>query len=474
MSVLCIFSRACIVAQFFYFSKAHQMTDHSNSRRGFLKKTTGASAVLVAGGILPQFSARSYASIMGANEKIKISVMGVNSRGTALAKNFASQDNCEVIHICDVDSRAIANCLLAVEERQTIKAKGYPDFRKSLESDEVDILVIAAPDHWHAPASLLAMQAGKHVYVEKPCSHNPKEGEMLVEAAERYGKVVQMGNQRRSWPNVMEGIEGIKNGVIGRVYFGKGWYSNNRPSIGIGKETAVPDWLDWDLWQGPAPRRNFKDNLIHYNWHWHWHWGTGEALNNGTHMIDLLRWGMAVDYPFKVSSNGGRYRYQDDWETPDTQVINLDFKQGLSMSWEGRSCNGKNIEGSAVGVMFYGENGSMLIPGGDSYTIFDLDGKVVKEARANREVDSRNLTNPAEQLDALHITNMFDAISNGTKLHADIDSGHKSTLLVQLGNIAQRVGRSLDIDPDNGHIVQDVEAEKFWSRSYEKGWEMTL
>ena len=297
---------------------------------------------------------------------------------------------------------------------------------------------------------------------------------MLIEAAERYGKVIQMGNQRRSWPNVMEGIEGIKSGIIGRVYFGKGWYSNNRPSIGIGKETAVPDWLDWDLWQGPAPRRNFKDNLIHYNWHWHWHWGTGEALNNGTHMIDLLRWGMEVDYPFKVSSNGGRYRYQDDWETPDTQVINLDFKKGLSMSWEGRSCNGKNIEGSSVGVMFYGENGSMLIPGGNSYTVFDLEGKVVKEAKANTAVDARDTTNPAEQLDALHIRNMFDAISNGTKLHADIDSGHKSTLLVQLGNIAQRVGRSLDINPDNGHILEDADAEKLWGRSYEKGWEMTL
>ena len=450
------------------------MTNHSNSRRGFLKTTAAGSAAFFAGGILPHFSARSYAEILGANEKIKTAVMGVNGRGTALAKNFASQDNCEVIHICDVDSRAIVNCLSELKERQTIKAAGYADFRKSLESPDVDVLVVAAPDHWHAPASLLAMQAGKHVYVEKPCSHNPKEGELLVEAANHYGKVIQMGNQRRSWPNVIEGVEGIKSGIIGRVYFGKGWYSNNRPSIGIGKETAVPDWLDWDLWQGPAPRKNYKDNLIHYNWHWHWHWGTGEALNNGTHMIDLLRWGMEVDYPFKVSSNGGRYRYNDDWETPDTQVINLDFKKGVSMSWEGRSCNGKNVEGSSVGVMFYGESGSMLIPGGNSYTVFDLEGKVVKEAKTTRKVDSRNTTNPAEQLDALHIRNMFDAILNGTKLNADIVSGHKSTLLVQLGNISQRAGRSLDIDPENGHILKDEEADKFWSRSYEEGWEMKL
>lgn len=450
------------------------MARYKNSRRDFIKKTAVGTTLMSIGGVLPAFSAQSYARIIGANEKIRASVMGVNSRGNALAKNFASQDNCDVIHICDVDSRAIAKCLSALEERQALKAKGYRDFRKSLESTDVDMLVIAAPDHWHAPAALLAMQAGKHVYIEKPCSHNPKEGEMLVQAAARFGKVVQMGNQRRSWPNVMAGIEAVKGGAIGNVYFGKGWYSNNRPSIGIGKKTAVPEWLDWELWQGPAPRRDFKDNIVHYNWHWMWHWGTGEALNNGTHMIDLLRWGMEVDYPIRVGSNGGRYRYQDDWETPDTQLINLDFAEGMTMTWEGRSCNGKNIEGSSVGVLFYGEKGSLLIPGGDSYTQFDLKGKVVKEVKASGKIDPRNLSNPAEQLDALHIQNMFDAISKGTQLNADIDSGHKSTLLVQLGNIAQRLGRSLDIDPATGHILRDKKAMKLWGRRYEKGWEMRL
>jgi len=428
----------------------------------------------MAGSILPHFTAQGYSRILGANERVLASVMGVNSRGNALAKNFASQDNCDVIHICDVDKRATAKCIDGLKERQSILAKGFGDFRKSMEDKDVDVLVIAAPDHWHAPASLLAMQAGKHVYVEKPCSHNPHEGELLVQAAKKYGKIVQMGNQRRSWPNVMEGIKAIKEGAIGRVYFGKGWYSNNRPSIGIGKETEVPNWLNWELWQGPAPRRNFKDNLIHYNWHWHWHWGTGEALNNGTHMIDLLRWGLEVDYPIKVSSNGGRYRYQDDWETPDTQIINLDFENGMTMSWEGRSCNGKDIEGSSVGVLFYGENGSILIPGGDRYTIFDLQGEVVKEVSNNMQIDARNKTNPAEKLDALHIQNMFGAIKDGTPLHADINSGHKSTLLVQLGNIAQRVGRSLAIDSKTGHIQQDQEAQKLWGRSYEPGWEMKL
>jgi len=444
------------------------------SRREFIKKTIGSTAVISVGGILPTFSAKSYGNILDANNKIVVSMMGVNSRGASLAKNFARQENCEVAHICDVDSNAITKCTEAIKDRQTRTPKGFADFRKSLESKDIDALVIAAPDHWHAPASLLAMQAGKHVYVEKPCSHNPNEGEMLVKATARYGKTVQMGNQRRSWPNVVEGINALKNGAIGKVYFGKGWYSNNRQSIGVGKKVAIPEWLDWELWQGPAPRKEYQDNVVHYNWHWFWHWGTGEALNNGTHMIDLLRWGMDVDFPVRVSSNGGRYRYQDDWETPDTQVINLDFDDGVSMSWEGRSCNGKNIEGSAVGVMFYGENGSILIPGGNSYTIFDLKSNVVKHVKDDQKIDPRDLANPAEHLDALHIRNMFDGIIKGKKLNADIDSGHKSTLLVQLGNIAQRAGRSLDIDSNTGRILKDKKAERYWSRTYEKGWEMKL
>jgi predicted dehydrogenase len=445
-----------------------------NSRRDFVKKATIGSSILSVGGILPGFTAGSYARVMGANERIVVSMMGVNSRGKALARNFAIQKNCEVAHICDVDSRAIAGCMEALKERQKVVPKGYEDFRKSLESKDIDALVIAAPDHWHAPASLLALQAGKHVYVEKPCSHNPREGEILVEAAKKFNKVIQMGNQRRSWPNVIGAIDELKKGTIGNVYFGKGWYTNNRGPIGVGKKIDVPQWLNWDLWQGPAPRKELKDNLLHYNWHWFWHWGTGEALNNGTHMIDLLRWGMDVDFPIRVSSSGGRFRYKDDWETPDTQVINLDFDKGVSMSWEGRSCNGKPIEGSTVGVMFYGEQGSLLIPSGNGYTIFDLQGKIVKTVKDEQKIDPRDLSNPSELNDALHIQNMFDGIKNGSKLNSGLDSGYKSTLLVQLGNISQRVGRTLHTDPTNGHIVGDEEAVKYWSRTYEKGWEMKL
>jgi predicted dehydrogenase len=317
----------------------------------------------------------------------------------------------------------------------------------------------------------MACSAGKHVYLEKPCSHNPHEGEMLVEAAARYKRVLQMGNQRRSWPNVAAGIKELHEGVIGRPYFAKTWYTNNRASIGIGKEIPVPEWLNYDLWQGPAPRKPFKDNLIHYNWHWFWHWGTGEALNNGTHMVDLARWGLGVDFPTKVNSTGGRYRYQDDWETPDTQVINLEFDNQSMITWEGRSCNGKYDEGESVGVIFYGENGSMQIQSGNDYKIFDLKNNLVKEVKNDFVIDPRNLQNPSQQLDALHIRNFFDGIRLGTPVISDIDGGHKSTLLVQLGNIAQRTGHTLNINPKNGHILNDPEAMKLWSREYEPGWE---
>jgi len=448
------------------------MTNRINGRREFIKKAAMGTAAISIGAVLPGFSAESYRRIIGANEKIRTSIMGVNSRGLALAQNFAFQKECDLLHVCDVDSRAMDRCISTVQEVQGFKPTGYPDFRKSLENKDIDLMVIATPDHWHAPAALLAMQSGKHVYLEKPASHNPHEGEMLIKAATRYKKSVQMGNQRRSWPNVIQAINELKGGIIGRPYFGKGWYTNNRGPIGIGKEVAVPEWLNWDLWQGPAPRIAYKDNIVHYNWHWRWHWGLGEALNNGTHMIDLLRWGLDVDFPVKVSSNGGRYRYKDDWETPDTQIINLDFKEGVSMTWEGRSCNGKNIEGSSVGVVFYGENGSLVISGGNDYKVYDLNNNVTKEVTDSLKVDSRDAANPASQLDALHIQNLFRNIKNSENLKADIDSGHKSTLLVQLGTIAQRVGHSLEINPENGHIIGNKKAQKLWSREYEKGWEI--
>jgi predicted dehydrogenase len=443
----------------------------SRSRRNFIKKSSAASAAIVLGGVLPGFSASQYRRIIGSNEKITAAVMGVNSRGFSVGSNFASQKECEMMYVCDVDVRAMDKCVAAIEKVQDKKPKAEGDFRKALEDPQLDLLIVTAPDHWHAPAALLAVSAGKHVYLEKPCSHNPNEGEMLVKAAAKHNKLLQMGNQRRSWPNVIAAIGELRAGAIGRPYYAKTWYTNNRESIGVGKTAEVPSWLNYDLWQGPAPRRAYKDNVIHYNWHWFWHWGTGEALNNGTHMVDLARWGLGVEYPTRVTSAGGRYRYQDDWETPDTQVIDLEFANNTLISWEGRSCNGKNTEGSSVGVIFYGETGSLLIESGNAYKIFDLRSKLVKEVKNDIVANALDRTGPGMELDALHIRNFFDAIKRGTKLNSDILSGHQSTLLVQLGNISQRTGRALKVDPNNGRILNDKEAMKLWSREYEKGWE---
>ena len=439
-----------------------------------MKKTIGSTAAISVGGVLPGFSAKGYAGILGANERISVAVMGVNSRGTALAKNFARQENCIVKYICDVDSRAASKCIDAVEQVQNERPKASPDFRKALDDKNLDAMVIATPDHWHAPAAILACKAGKHVYLEKPASHNPHEGELLVSVSEKYDRLIQLGTQRRSFPNVISAIQKIHEGIIGRVYFGKGWYANNRPSIGHGKEASAPDLLNYDLWQGPAPRRPYKDNLIHYNWHWFWNWGTGEALNNGTHMIDMLRWGLDVTYPTRVTSSGGRYRYKDDWETPDTQLISLEFPNNTLVEWEGRSCNNRPIEGSGAAVIFYGETGSMTIDG-NAYKVYNLDNEVVEEVKHETAIDTNNLVSPYDNLDAFHIQNLFDGIRKGEKLNADILNGHQSTLLCQLGNIALRSGNTLQIDPENGHILNnDKKTMSLWGREYEPGWEPTL
>jgi predicted dehydrogenase len=441
-----------------------------SNRRDFIHKTLTGSAALSLGGVLPGFSAKSYAGIQGANDRIKVAVMGVNSRGKVLASQFAKQFNCEVLYISDVDSRAAETCIENVAGMQSNRPKAAPDFRKTLEDKDLDALVIAAPDHWHAPAALLACAAGKHVFLEKPVSHNPHEGELLVAAASKYKSVIQVGNQRRSWSMVIEAIRDMKEGMIGRPYFAKTWYANNRPSIGYGKVTAVPSWLNYELWQGPAPRKPYKDNLIHYNWHWFWDWGTGESGNNGTHMIDLARWGLGVDYPIRVTSAGGRYRYKDDWQTPDTQIITMEFGNNTSIVWEGLSCSSHPTEGTSVGVVFIGEEGSIQILG-NAYVLYDNKNKVVKEVTSENLIDPLDFMNPSENLDELHIRNFLDAIHKKAALAADLQGGYKSTLLWQLGNIALRTGNTLHIDPANGHIMNDKDALKYWSREYQPGWE---
>jgi predicted dehydrogenase len=406
---------------------------------------------------------------IGPNEKLRVAIIGTNSRGMAHVHCLAGEPGVEVAYICDVDDRAIAKGIKGVVQRQKTEPKGLKDFRKALEDKSLDAVSIAVPDHWHAPMAILALAAGKHVYLEKPCSHNPREGELLIEAVAKSGKVFQMGNQRRSFPNMQEAIGMIHDGLIGKAYFAKAWYENKRASIGHGKEAAVPAWLDYELWQGPAPRRPFRNNLIHYNWHWFWHWGTGEALNNGTHEVDVCRWALGVDLPARVTSNGGRYQFDDDWETPDTQVISWDFAEGKTMTWEGRSCNDFPTEKLGRGAMIYGTKGAALLDS-NSYTFYDHTNKVFKEKKAKEGGDATDPVSSTASLDKLHFLNFLDCIRSGKQPNSPVEEGHKSVTLLHLGNIAWRVGRELHCDPANGHIQNDEAAMQLWAREYEKGW----
>ena len=440
-------------------------------RRDFIRDVSLAGSSLL---LTPGLSGANSFFRGSPASKVVLAVMGTNSRGTFLSKTFARMPDVEIGYICDPDAQVLERTIADIAKITGKKPIGVPDIRKLLEKKDFDGLAIAAPDHWHAPAAIMGLQAGKHVYVEKPCCHNPREGELLVEASKKYGRKVQMGSQRRSFSTVQEMISKLHTGAIGRVYFARAWYVNNRKSIGKGVITPVPANLDFDLWQGPAPRRPYHNNYIHYNWHWFWHWGTGEALNNGTHELDVARWGLNVDYPTSVVSAGGRFQFQDDWETPDTQTITYNFPNNTACTWEGRSCNIYPSEGSGRGVVFYGEKGTIVYPGANSYQLYDYNGKLVSEVKDNTPFDASNTVSPTEQLDALHLKNFCEAIRGNESINAPITEGQKSTLLPQLGNIAYRVGRVLKCDPSNGHILDDREAMKLWGREYEKGWEVNV
>lgn len=434
-------------------------------RRSFIKHASLATAGTA-------LSFPLFGRNVAPGNKVVVAVMGTNGRGQEHIKSLTNIKNVEIAYICDVEDKALAKGLDLAEKRNGKRPQGVKDFRTILDNKDIDAITIATPDHWHTPAAIMACAAGKHVYVEKPCGHNPAEGEMLVKAARKYNRHVQMGNQRRSMPNLMSIMKEVREGLIGNAYFARGWYANGRKPIGTGKVIPVPANLDWELWQGPAPRENYRDNIVHYNWHWFWNWGTGEACNNGTHEIDCMRWALGVDYASKVTSAGGRFTAHDDWQTPDTQVISYEFDGNKSISWEGRSCNNYPGEGSGRGFIIYGDKGTVVNNGDDEYKVYDTGNKLVKESPKKQKDDTINPMGPGEILDSYHFKNFIDAVTSNTPLNSEIAEGHKSVLLCQLGNISQRVGRTLVCDSKNGgKILHDKEAEKLWNREYEKGWE---
>jgi predicted dehydrogenase len=434
------------------------------TRREFLDALAVGAAGLAVG-----TTAKSYSQILGSNDRLNFAVIGLNSRAYAhLSSLKANRGSARISHVCDVDENILKKFADRTQQEMGEAPTTEKDFRKILALKEVDAITIATPDHWHAPMAIAGVQSGKHVYVEKPCSHNPAEGEMLVQAQQKYRKLVQMGTQQRSSPHTIDIIDKIHQGIIGRAYFAKSWYANTRKSIGIGKEIPVPAQLDWDLWQGPAPRRPYRDNVHPYNWHWFKIYGTGESLNNGTHEVDVCRWALGVDYPQRVTSSGGRYQSKDDWQFYDTLVTSFEYDDKM-ISWEGKSCQGMKYYGRDRGSTIMGTTGTVLVDR-DGYEIYDLKGNKTSEFKVGKTTSSADLVGADSMTDA-HFANFIAAIRHGEKLNAPIATGNVSVTMLQLSNIAWETNRELGLDEKDGRIQNDSEAMKFWGRDYEKGWE---
>ena len=437
--------------------------EYMNSRRDFLKKAALGTAGLVVG-----LNAKSYARILGANERVNFGIIGLHGRGYAHLECLSQNKGAYVSHVCDVDRHELDKFALETGKLYNNDPVAEKDFRKILESKDVDAITIATPEHWHTPMAIMALQAGKHVYVEKPSSHNPREGELLVQAQKKYGKFVQLGNQQRSSAHTIDIITKIHNGLIGKPYFGKCWYSNTRKSIGVGKAVPVPDFLDWDLWQGPAPRRPYKDNIHPYNCHWFWNWGTGETLNNGTHEVDVCRWALGLKYPNTVSASGGRYHFKDDWEFYDTLVTSFEYDDAM-ITWECKSCEGQGYFGRDRGATIHGTDGTVLIDRG-GYVVYDLAGKQITEVKAEKRSSTQDLRS-VDDMTTKHFENLINAIRDGEKLRSPIEEGNISVTMLLLSNIAWKHNRVLHLDRETAHIINDPGAMSMWGREYEKGWE---
>ena len=434
------------------------------TRREFLDTVaTGTAGLAIAS------SARSYGQILGANDRLNFAIVGLHSRAYAhLSALKANRAEARIAYVCDVDTNTMKQFAAEAEKEMGESPKTDQDFRNILREKEIDAITIATPDHWHAPMALAALQAGKHVYLEKPCSHNPAEGALLVQAQKKYGKLVQMGTQQRSSAHTIEIVDRIHNGEIGRAYLAKAWYSNVRKSIGTGKEAPVPPQLNWDLWQGPVPRRTYTDNIQPYNWHWFKLYGTGEALNNGTHEIDVCRWALGTEFPERVSAQGGRYHFKDDWQFYDTLVTSFEYSDKM-ISWDCKCCNGMKYYDRDRGSAITGTNGSVVVDRG-GYEVYDLKGNKIREVKAGAVTSSGDLVGRDSMTDA-HFANFIAGIKKGGALNAPVSIGNVSVTMLQLSNIAWETQRVLTLDTTDGAILHDPEAMKHWSRTYEKGWE---
>ncbi|WP_029246632.1 Gfo/Idh/MocA family protein [Schlesneria paludicola] len=392
----------------------------------------------------------------GPGEQVGIAVIGCGSQGEGLVKRFGATPNVRMKSVCDVDESRREKV-----RAQVPAATAVDDFRRVLDDKDVDAVVIATPDHWHTPAAVLAMKAGKHVYVEKPCCQNFHEGTILVETVRRTKKIVQHGTQFRSDPLALSVIAALREGVIGDVLMSKAWNVQRRKSIGHERPTEVPAGVDYDLWVGPAEFIPFQANRFHYNWRWWRNFGSGDMGNDGAHELDLARWGLGVDaLPDTISGVGGKYYFDDDQEFPDTMTVAFEYagteakQPPRTLLYEQRLWSTNYPFNVDSGVEFYGTKGKIFV---------SKRGKleVLGERNAKMELPNK----PTENAPS-HYADFVEAIRNSRTPHADVDNAFRSAALSHLGNLTVRLGRSLKLDPVRQQLVNDPEAGALLARNY--------
>jgi predicted dehydrogenase len=445
-----------------------------SNRRDFLKKMSAGAAGVAVGGSAMGMSAKSYGKIIGANDRLNVAIMGLGRRlGAYYAPIAKKENNVELVYLCDVMKSQREGAAKKFSRHIDYQPKLENDFRKIIEDSKVDAMINATPDHWHAPGSIMAIKGGKHVYVEKPCSHNMNESELLVAAQKKYNKVVQMGNQQRSSGHTQEIIREIHDGIIGTPYKALAFYTNKRGEVPVQKKVPVRDGLDWELFQGPAPRREYTEETWDYNWHWYgWDYGTAESGNNATHELDVARWALQVNYPMHVDVDAGKRHFKNDgWEMYDTMYATFKFGNDTVINWDGKSRGGYDTYGGGRGTIVYGSEGSVFIDRG-KYILFDRGGKKIKDNKSDSNEAGTALGGGGD-MTTTHVENWFDTIRGKGKLNSHIAEGVISQAMVHYSNVAYRVGHGFDIDDASGRMF-DREAMKLWGREYEPGWEPKL
>ena len=439
------------------------------NRREFIKVGAGTMAFAAAGRVFGAPSERVRLAVMGCHPK---------GRGFALMQAAIQAGGAEIAVVCDVDSRAREAAAAKVLELTGRKPDMACDVRDVVGRQDVDGLICAAPDHWHATAAIWAMKAGKAIYVEKPCTFCGAEGEALIKVQKETNAVFEMGSQRRSATVSLQAMEALRSGVIGKIHNSRCWYQTHRKPLGPCPAAAIPEWLDWDRWQGPAPRTAYRDGIVHYNWHWFKNWGTGECPNNAVHFIDLARWAMGVDNPVRTTSLGGRlYAENDGWnEWPDTQTCVWQFAGGELVTWEGTSCQTYPPPfNSWSGCLLQGDKGSCFF-GPSDCTIFNEKGKQIGHWEPSVKASSveTNNVDPTKLATVEHMANFIRCVRerNPAGCSQPVTSGVASSLMGHLANIAWRTGQVVLSDAKTGRLLAGSPGQELWGRAYEKGWEM--